>query len=285
MGRFLISTISIKMWRREFHSISISLILIFLFAFTTLMMLHPVVVEAVSPSDSGWYNLYNITGVEDPEIVRLSPDGSLVCIHDREGYMAELWDVKNETRMTGVWVGGVVTDIEFCPNGTMIAIGRGPGFESTGLVIFSSSNGSEIPGTHVPTNYTDDLDWSTNGNRIALGTWEGEIFIIDTTTWEIIAETRFMDAGHIVSLAFSPDDTLLAFLSSNGTCTILESDTLEWVADLERTTNNFLCELSWSFDGRYLCCPIFDGDVAVYNASTFSVEKIFQLSSARSPSW
>ena len=240
------------------------------------------ITSAAPIEGSGWVNLYNMTGIETPEIVRLSYDGSTACIHDKEAYFTELWDVHNESMKTYMDISGTVTDIEFSPDGSMIAIGRGPGFESLGLVIFWASNGTQVPGTHVHTmNYTDDLDWSPDGERIALGTREGEVFIINTKSWEISAEMRFQDAGRIVSIAFSPDGTSLAFLSSNGICTILDADTMEVKEILdERPAEHFHSELSWSTDGNFICYPWWDGVVAVYNTTSFEMEELIYYRSA-----
>ena len=249
------------------------LLCIFIFVAGILAILPPSALGA-QPAGEKWVNLYNITGLEQPQIVRLSPDGSTVCIYDREGYSAELWDVRSETKITLIDAGSVITDFEYSPNGTLIAIARGPGFERYGLVAFWASNGTFLPDVFVPTaNWTGDLGWSPDGGRIALGTREGEVFIIDTTNWLIVGWTRLAASGEIMSLAYSPDGRLLAVLPSNGICTILDAATLEVRALLDNQATHFTSELSWSFDGALLSCPRLSGDVGLYNTTTFKIKR------------
>ncbi|MFL2962299.1 MAG: hypothetical protein ACJZ2K_04895 [Candidatus Poseidoniaceae archaeon] len=153
-----------------------------------------------------------ISGIYD---IAWSPDGNYVAAVDSSDQLHVYYssNISNAyTRSVDVGGGDQALEVDFSPDGTMIAvvIGRsGNGGTDGEVQIYNSSNGDEIT-TFQPSGQERfySVDWSPDGSRLAIGGNE-DVWVYNTETWSQNA-SRNTNRGSINSIAWSPDGKSIA---------------------------------------------------------------------------
>ena len=174
-------------------------------------------------SDGTWLRIWNTTLLQNVKSVQInglydiawSPDGDYVAAVDDSDQLSVYYasNISNiYTVSVDVGSGDQAKEIEFSPDGTMIAvvIGRSGNSGTNGEVqIYYSSNGTELtsfsPGGE---DRFESVDWSPDGSRILIGGDE-DIWVYETSTWTQNA-TRNTNRGSISAIAWSPDGNSIA---------------------------------------------------------------------------
>ncbi|KAK9860505.1 WD40 repeat-like protein [Penicillium brevicompactum] len=112
------------------------------------------------------------------------------------------------------------------------------------------------------------MTWAPDGSRFAFGR-DNSVEI-----WDPFADegARILDAHDepILSMAWSPDQTLIASESSDRSIKIWDTRTLECVSTLGSCTES-ICSIAWSPDGSLLASGSDDGNVGIWETKTWDV--------------
>ncbi|KAJ5334876.1 hypothetical protein N7452_007279 [Penicillium brevicompactum] len=112
------------------------------------------------------------------------------------------------------------------------------------------------------------MTWAPDGSRFAFGR-DNSVEI-----WDPFADegARILDAHDepILSMAWSPDQTLIASESSDRSIKIWSTRTMECVSTLGSCTEE-TCSLAWSPDGSLLASGSDDGNVGIWDSKTWEV--------------
>ena len=186
-------------------------------------------------------------GAED---IAWSPDGEHVAVltsdlevriyNSTTGALFDTFDVNGEE----------TDELQYSPDGTMIAVtGKRDGNSGDGQVeIFNSMTGAVIttinPGNSV---YYYSVDWSPDGNRLAVGGYE-KLYIVETNTW--MTNLTINTFSSLNAIAWSPDGNMVAACSAWG-----GSDARERVYNAQTgsqlwsyTTSTSCMDTAWSPD-------------------------------------
>jgi WD40 repeat protein len=190
----------------------------------------------------------------------ISPDGNIVAL---AGWTGHAWDesacIYIFNAVTGTMLKrltelpAVITDLEFSPDGKYLAAA----LATDGLRIYSVSDNWRL--VKSLTDYKSESSaaaWDYSG-RLATVCLDGKVRLYDRQ-FNLVAQQSFGLAGERpFSLAFSPDGSLLAvgYLDSPR-LQVLDGKTLQlrYEPDIAgaNTTDQRLCVVSFSQDGRYL---------------------------------
>jgi hypothetical protein len=183
-------------------------------------------------SGSGWMRIWSTATKTNLKSVEFSGDSILDIAWSPDGaYVAAVTD-NDELKVyhsgnishffsvsTDVGSGDQPNELEFSPDGTMIAvvIGRsGNGGTNGEVQIYNSMNGSEITSFNpASADRFYSVDWSPDGSRILIGGRE-DVWIYNTGTWSVNRSIN-TNRGALNSIAWAPDG------NSIGVCEAYES--------------------------------------------------------------
>ncbi|MBJ24034.1 MAG: hypothetical protein CMB64_05125 [Euryarchaeota archaeon] len=186
----------------------------------------------------------------------------------------------------------LIADIEFSPDSSMVAVTIAKETLSNdndgGLVILDSTDWSEI-GRYDPSNKDnnyDSVDWSPDGNILALG-GAGEVFLLDPNNGfneiRVPLAITSTDFPRVNGLSWSPDGNMLAicdqYESTNVGHSVYLYDTISWTKEWDQQLSTSCLDVEFSPDSRQVAAAAFwygvDGDsVKVFNALSGSIVDI-----------
>ncbi|KAF7987070.1 hypothetical protein HWV62_223 [Athelia sp. TMB] len=170
------------------------------------------------PPDSILYQTFHDSRV-DPSVLVLRDHLNIAYSSDGRRYAA--WDEDGDIMVKETATGQELLTIEnngkfyiesvaFSYDGSRIAAGG-----SSGVYVWDSVAGAEAIGPPSHSSSSDwvrAVAWSTNGERLVSGSWNGEMILWDTASAEgnRLSTTRLPKSPEIVSVAFSSDGSQIA---------------------------------------------------------------------------
>ena len=187
----------------------------------------------ITGDENGWVRIWNTSAhfnsISAPQMtgetaqVAWSPEGSMVAATNDDDEL-HIWWASNMTSIhstISVDVGGsdFAGNLAFNNDGTLIAvaIGRSGNSGTSGQVkIINTSSGLEERSLN-PTGEDrfDSVAWSPDGSRIAIG-GNDDMWIYETTNWQINRSMTGVASSTIADLAWSPDGNYISACESWG---------------------------------------------------------------------
>jgi WD40 repeat protein len=159
-----------------------------------------------------------------------------------------------------------INSVAFSRDGTKLAVACGGG-----LHLLDPATHHEVWRAETPTSWR--ITFSPDSRRLAIGTREGRVVLLDTVTRARLAEwpgPRFIQAG---TLEFSPDSKLLAAACLGG------SEALVWDLTRLQLTKRLPASVGWigglvfSTDGKQAAATAADQSITLYDCSTWRVTR------------
>jgi WD40 repeat protein len=200
------------------------------------------------------------------------PDGKRLASASTD-QTAKVWDVeKGQLLFTLVGHTDYVRSIAYSPDGKCLATGS----SDNSIKFWDADQGGEALATlQGHTQWVSSVVFSPDGKYLASGSWDRTVRLWDVKTRQE-AQTIVKTGGLNLSLAFSPDGTLLA--KGDGTLVAKGDDSESGVLLLDVRTNKVSrvfaknCEVihgvAFSKDGRRLAAGSHDGSVRVWDVAT-----------------
>ena len=211
--------------------------------------------------------------------VAWAPDGKKIVSGSADG-TTRIWKAE-----TGEEISKLETGWAFCvawsADGKQVVVGN-----DTGLVdIRGAETGKSVSRYQVKSDMSSiiSLSWSPVGALIAVGTWDGHIYLWDALTGEQRKEisgysTKRSDTNGIT---WSPDGSVLASAHQDGVVR-LWNGTGNLIREL-RGHKDWVRGIAWSPDGHYLASSGKDNKVILWNPDTG--QKLVELKEHDLPVW
>jgi WD40 repeat protein len=178
------------------------------------------------------------------------------------GYSVAVWDADNGQRLHG-WddVQGAVACALFNRDGSQLILGRQDG----------SLRFLDIPACETTRNVPKHIEsvramaLSRNGQHMASGSWDGQVVLSDG-----LGAERHRLVGHnqpVHSVAFSPDDSVVASASADGTVKVWKVATGECILTYSEHTRD-VYGVAVSPDGGEVASASYDGTFRIWDAWT-----------------
>jgi len=195
-----------------------------------------------------------------------TPDGRRVVSGCTLGTV-RLWDLSRGDWRTKLHADGSEppAGVVFAPDGRRIAVGWSSGV----LELWDAHTRTRDAVWHTGVRIRH-LDWSRDGERLALADWEHDVVLLDASDGHEIGRIAEEKPTEV---HFDPAGARLAATASDGTLRVwnVADRSLAWSVSLPPTTHGWPGDLfgaSWSSDGRELVACNFDGRIQVRDAST-----------------
>lgn len=202
----------------------------------------------------------------DVRVVALHPNGSQFAsagtgaLTNRDvntEFAIALWDIQS-LQPLNAFDGhtAAVLNMAFSPDG-----GRLAAVDADGNLIVHPAN---VPGNSTPIAglVARTVAYSANGQFLAVGNVDGSISLLDAETTDVLA-TLTGHFGEVTSVSFSPDTTLLASASADGTVRVWNTQSDELLAVLELTNVGGVFDVAFSPDGALIAATVDDNTVRV----------------------
>jgi WD40 repeat protein/serine/threonine protein kinase len=191
--------------------------------------------------------------------VAVSPDGALIATANcaPSTHAVKIWDATSGERVRALTTPRT-SDLDFSPNGTLLAAGR-----CDGTVTFWKVPSFEVL-RRIPGNGSllDAVDFSPDGKRFATSNVDGSVSVWDVATGDL-ALSLVGHEGEVSDLTFSPDGTLLATAGTDNTARLWDASTGRQLLTLTGSTQG-MTSVAFSPDGTRLAVSAKDGTVRIY---------------------
>lgn len=190
---------------------------------------------------------------EPLQIITFSSDGDNLLSWDGNDSLIQ-WDIEAEQT-----IGIPLTELEnvvFSIGGQIIATG----FRWDNILLLRASISDYLCGDFAEfEGCISQIAFSSNGQRLAIGSSEGAIVVWNVVTGELVNHWLIHDARPVHALAISPDGQVVASTTTSyGSCDLWDASTGARIGGVNGHTN-VIGYLSFSLDGHYLVSYSTDG--------------------------
>jgi WD40 repeat protein len=212
-----------------------------------------------------------LTGHRGPVIgLSFSPDGQWLATSGFDG-LAAVWDLASGQAITLTLNPDLPSlfSVSFSPDGSQVATSSPMEALYTGVPgihVWDAATGAALYTITIDSLAVYAVCYSPDGQLIAAGVQEGNVFLYDTSSWELV-RTLTGHTGLVPGLAFSPDGKRLTSLSLDNTVKVWDLETGEELATLPGQAGQLL-SLAYSPDGTRIVTAASDGTMRTFVLST-----------------
>jgi hypothetical protein len=241
--------------------------------------------QAFDSSTENWENDHNITQVTDITSIEANPnDDSLFIRRSLEIFRIGL---ENTSTFSTIWPPSseLFYDMDWSDSCSLMAFAQKPSYMGNSslwnypIVLFNADGQpiSAFPKSNSSLVFGEitDIEWRPKTNNLAIGFFDGTVFLVDTTTQSIISQWK-VDYS-VIQMKWEPSGNILAIVSHdpyNKTNSI-------YLFELEKNNKRKIggnwdyIDLDWSYDGLLLFISDNSG-IYRFNIKTYSIEKIIE---------
>lgn len=191
-----------------------------------------------------------------------SPDGRWLASGSADLQLI-LWDAESWSSTTVVSLDGWVVTVGWSPDSQLVATAHG-----SEVSVFSI-DGNEVANFDTEMGAVNDLDWSQNGDWLAVGTVRGTAELWNTGTWEF--ERSLGHGGSVNEVAVSPDGQFVASGDNSGRLWIWEPLAQDhWIYDVGE---GIIANVLWSPDGTQVAVSGRDSRVTIWDREAWDIER------------
>jgi WD40 repeat protein len=193
-------------------------------------------------------------------------DGRRVVSCAYDDGTVRVWDVETGETKLGPLKFGNVEAVVYSPDETMVAAGGGPN-EIGFIKIFDANTGKLVKNLEQePSGTVICLAWPPHveGHTLISGSFDDEIRIWDTTTWQQIAVLAH--TGAVCHIAISPNGRILASASLDGTARLWNLENSQPIGSPIQHAMT-VHRLSFSADGKILATACWDKNAYTWDVS------------------
>ncbi len=227
--------------------------------------------------------------------VAVNSDGTLIASSSHDGEV-KFWDLKNKENNSGNSISSgeenYINSLAFRPNGSRLLVGGGKdgSLRIWDLDINPSLKASinlnrNRPQRRRDFNIIHSIAFSPDGNRLAVGSSTGKIFLWEISRLEEIDDQYLTlgegeDNGHtdiVQSLVFNHDGTKLASASDDGSVKLWDSTTGDEIGSHKRhnlptspNDHNHVYSVAFSPDGKFLASGAADRTIQLWDLESKS---------------
>ena len=196
-----------------------------------------------------------------------SPDGLLLATADTD--QIRLWNTSTR-RETGVLTGhtGFIWGLAWSPptpdGASLLASASQDGYVRLWDVTAGAATAT------LQTGWAYCVDWSPDGQQLAVGTYEGEVQIWDVASQQVLHRWRSPEHSMVLSLGWSPDGGTIASGEINGNIYLWDVSTgqVRLTIDGYTTERRDVNGLAWSPDGSRIATAHQDGFVRLWDPAS-----------------
>ena len=191
------------------------------------------------------------------------------------GIDAFVWDTQSGTRIAvplGIKGNLALRSLRWSPDGNFLAGAKVESQNKTGIQVWNKTTG-EVRELQWNAGSVNRLSWNTDGSRLAAGSTNGELAILDIDKLEPL-ESLAAHKGKINQVQWNPTCTLLASGGVDGHVRVWSPNPLTLVWQWTRPSGS-VNSLSWSPAGTEIAAVGDDGVIALINGATGSEIRVF----------
>jgi WD40 repeat protein len=249
------------------------------------------VIQCRCPSDEGRYILRREVWDTNTMTVEISEataagyvssfthrrqDGIIVSTHN-DGTI-HIWDEQFNPQDSFMFFSEPISDVAFTADGTRLAAGSNTSVEELGIPrlffwdVQTALADSPLPRTLPHDISSEAIDFSPDGNVLAS---VGGYWVPNITLWQLDTETQrtiTIPGDSVLDAAFSPDGSLLAAITPDGTVGLWSSETGELTVTLRDQPRQVINHVNFSLHGRLVA--------ASYTAEETSTIEIWDVAAS-----
>ncbi|MEP7137225.1 MAG: WD40 repeat domain-containing protein [Chloroflexota bacterium] len=170
--------------------------------------------------DNGKLIIFRTIALEnssDTRVVAISPNDKYLAAATTDGMF--VWDIISGAIIQKVQMErNFASGISWSLDSTLVALSS----SKRGLEVWDLNSKEPLQKLHEISGVINALDWSSNGERVASGTDEGNVFVLNSQSGKIVFTLK--NKPQVNNLSFMPDTNILAVGLGDRTIEILNSD-------------------------------------------------------------